>query len=611
MDMKQMRAQIKHVVVVMLENRSFDNLLGWLYDTDETSGLKHVPPLKPGEPPFHGLAGQDLKKLANSVGNLTVPPGRGVPVLFSPQYDPHEPYLHVNVQLFEQEKNPAPGTTPTMKGFLSDYATKWPTWDWDKDKDQIAEVMDCFMPAEAPVLNGLARFYAVSDLWYSSVPTQTNCNRAFANCGTSEGRTDNQGTFGEGKPFDSATIWNAMEAAKNESWRVYYLDTYPPITGTKCYTQYLFPKVGDTEHDPHFRKFGQFANDITGNDLPAYTFIEPQWTYRVGSVGQQGTDYHPPGGTTPGEVFLKSIYLALTANEELWKQTLLVVTFDEHGGTYDHYPPPGAIPPWGEGGKPPPVLEHDFKFDRFGVRVPTLFVSPWVERDTVLRADDDKPSFDHTSIIATVLDWQEIPRDIWTTIDKPNYLGARATDAPTFEGVLNAAAPRSDNLFAPISVSGNELGYTDRFWLQHVNSDWWLGPAETHLGEWYPLLYRDIKVKIYVECPGRSGAVRSGDIVKIKTTEKEVKNYDTLGAWETSHWVYWYVDDQYKGKEQWQILRKDGKLGPLRYGDEVYILNTFISFTRNWDGYGLQNDLKYPTWLSALWGRQPWKIAKP
>ncbi len=611
MDMKQMQEQIKHVVVVMLENRSFDNLLGWLYDTDETSGLKHVPPLKPGDPPFYGLAGQDLKKLANSAGELTVPPSRGVPVLFSPQYDPHEPYLHVNVQLFEQEKNPAPGTTPTMKGFLSDYATKWPTWDWDKDKDKIAEVMDCFMPAEAPVINGLGRFYGVSDLWYSSVPTQTNCNRAFANCGTSEGRTDNQGTFGEGKPFDSATIWNAMEAAKNESWRVYYIDTYPPITGSKCYTQYLFPKVGDANHDSHFRKFGQFANDIAGNDLPAYTFIEPQWTYRVGSVGQQGTDYHPPGGTTPGEVFLKDIYLALTANEELWKQTLLVITFDEHGGTYDHHPPRwGAKPPW-EGGKPPPVLEHDFKFDRFGVRVPTLFVSPWVEKDTVLRADDEKTPFDHTSIIATVLDWQDIPRATWTTIDKANYLGARASHAPTFEGVLNAAAPRSDNLFAPISVSGNELGYTDRFWLQHVNSDWWLGPAEIHLGEWYPLLYRDIKVKIYVECPGRSGAVRSGDIVKIKTTEKEVKNYDTLGAWETSHWVYWYVDDQYKGKEQWQILRKDGKLGPLRYGDEVYILNTFISFTTNWDGYGLQNDLKYPTWLSALWGRQPWKIAKP
>lgn len=608
MDMKQMREQIKHVVVVMLENRSFDNLLGWLYDTDETSGLKHIPPLTPGELPFHGLAGLNLGELANSVGDLTVPPSRGVPVLFSPQYDPHEPYLHVNVQLFGKQDNPASGTPATMKGFLSDYATKWSPRDWDKDKDQIAEVMDCFMPAEVPVINGLAQFYGVSDLWYSSVPTQTNCNRAFANCGTSEGRTDNQGTFGEGKPFPSATIWNAMEAAGNANWRVYYFDKYPPIRGDTCYTQYMFPEVGDKKHAAHFRAFGQFTKDIAGNDLPAYTFIEPQWTYRVGSMGQQGNDYHPPGGTTPGEMFLKTIYQALTGNEELWRQTLLVVTFDEHGGTYDHYPPPwGAKPPW-EGGKPPQDPEHGFKFDRFGVRVPTLFVSPWVEQGTVLRAETGQTPFDHTSVIATVLDWQDIPRSDWTTMGGANYLGARTKNAPTFEGVLNADALRKDNLFTPIPVSGNELVYTDRLYLQHIPSSNWVGPFKSHLNEWYPILYPDQKIEIYFECPGRSGAVRSGDIVKIKTTEK-VKNYNTLGAWETSSWVYWYEDDQYEGKEQWQILRTDGKLGPLHFGDEIYILNTSVSFTRNWDGYGLQSDPKNPTWITTLWGRQPWKIA--
>ena len=611
MNMDKMRKEIKHVVVVMLENRSFDNLLGWLYDTDETSGLKHIPPLKPDECPFYGLAGQDLKKLANSAGNLTFPPRRGVEVLYSPQTDPHEPYLHVNVQLFGQEDNPAPKTIPTMKGFLKDYATKWSHRDWDKDQEKIREVMDCYMPAEAPVINGLAQFYGVSDLWYSSIPTQTNCNRAFANCGTSEGRTDNQGFFGEGKPFDSATIWNAMEADNNKSWRVYYIDTYPPLTGTKCYTQHMFPKVGDTGHDCHFRKFGHFADDIAGGDLPAYTFIEPKWTYKFGSFGQQGNDYHPPGGTTPGELFLKDIYLALTGNQDLWKQTLLVVTFDEHGGTYDHYAPPwGAIPPWKDS-EFLPLLEHDFEFDRFGVRVPTLFVSPWVEAGTVLRADDGQPPFDHTSIIKTVLDWQGIHPDIWTTVGKPNYLGARATNAPTFEGVLNADEARSDNLFAPIPPSRDGLVYTGRFWLQHTPSDYWIGPFEKRDFEYYPTLAPENKaVKIYVECPGRSGVVRSGDIVKIKTTEEAVKSYDTLGAWETSEWVYWYEDEQRKGKEQWQIRRKDGKLGPLENGDVVYILNTFIGVVTNWDGYGLQNDPNdHPTLISARRGGQRWKIS--
>ncbi len=190
---------------------------------------------------------------------------------------------------------------------------------------------------------------------------------------------------------------------------------------------------------------------------------------------------HPPGGTTPGELFLKNIYQALTGNEDLWRQTLLVITFDEHGGTYDHSPPPwGAIPPW-EGGKPAPDIEHDFEFDRFGVRVPTLFVSPWVEPGTVLRADDGQPPFDHTSVIATVLDWQDIRRSDWTTMGGANYLGARAKNAPTFQGVLNAEAPRDDNLFAPLAVTGNELAYADRLYLQHVPSSDWIGPSKATL----------------------------------------------------------------------------------------------------------------------------------
>ena len=115
MNMDKMRKEIDHVIVVILENRSFDNLLGWLYDTEETSGLKHIPPLKSGECPFYGLAGQDLEKLANSAGKLTFPPRRGVEVLFSPQSDPHEPYLHVNVPLASGRRAAAPASLPGLQ----------------------------------------------------------------------------------------------------------------------------------------------------------------------------------------------------------------------------------------------------------------------------------------------------------------------------------------------------------------------------------------------------------------------------------------------------------------------------------------------------------------
>ncbi|HVG58635.1 MAG TPA: alkaline phosphatase family protein, partial [Hyalangium sp.] len=150
-----------------------------------------------------------------------------------------------------------------------------------------------------------------------------------------------------------------------------------------------------------------------------------------------GNSYHPPGENAPGEKYLKDLYDRLTANPAVWEKTLLIVSFDEHGGTYDHVPPPwGATPPWGHG-EPGHALEHGFKFDRFGVRVPTLFVSPYIERGTVIRSSTDVP-FDHTSMIATVLTWMGVPRSAWTS------LGHRVANAPTFEKVINRQTPRTD-----------------------------------------------------------------------------------------------------------------------------------------------------------------------
>lgn len=605
MDMATMRETIDHVVVLMLENRSFDNLLGWLYDTSQSASLTYVPPLGKGDPQFEGLAAQDLASLANSFGNNTVPPSKGVPVLYSPQVDPHEPYLHVNAQLFGSQDNPAPNTPATMKGFLADYATKWSSRDWDEDKDDIAQVMDCFMPAEAPVINGLAGFYGVSDSWFSSVPTQTNTNRAFANCGTSLGRTDNTGFLSQGAPFTTPTIWNAMEAAGKGTWRVYAQEPYPlipqsPFDVASSYTQFMFPDVAGSAYRANFRTYQtDFFADVSNGDLPSYTFIEPKWTYKGSNLGIQGNDYHPPGGTTPGELFLKQVYQALSGNPDVWNKCLLIVTFDEHGGTYDHVPPPwGAQPPWGSS-TPPFTCEHGFGFDRFGVRVPTVFISPWVSEGTVVRSGKDTP-FDHTSIISTVLTWLDIPQSQWN-------LGQRVASAPTFESALNAPQARTDNLYTPVPVSGQLLGYGASFCLQHVETGQYIGAYEEYRREYYPLL-SDTPVTLQLTNATSSGAVMSGDIVKLKTTESGVDAYDTLGAWVTSTWVYWYEDEDYSGKEQWQLIRTDGTLGPLSIGDEVYVVNTYSAFAHLWDGYGLQPDPKNPTWIMANRGRDAWRI---
>lgn len=122
-----------------------------------------------------------------------------------------------------------------------------------------------------------------------------------------------------------------------------------------------------------------------------------------------------------------------------WNDTLFIVNFDEHGGTYDHVAPPwNAAVPWGgDSATPAPTQsELGFGFDRYGVRVPLILVSPYIEANTVFRAGPATP-FDHASVIATILTMTGIPRSDWK-------LGNRVQNAPTFEWVLTRSAPRTD-----------------------------------------------------------------------------------------------------------------------------------------------------------------------
>ena len=146
----------------------------------------------------------------------------------------------------------------------------------------------------------------------------------------------------------------------------------------------------------------------------------------------QGNDYHPPTWVGPGEDFVNKVYEALIANTNAWARTLLIITFDEHGGTYDHVDPGwGAVQPDNYQGA------NGFLFNRYGVRVPTLLVSPWIPAGTVFRAATGSAHpFDHTSLIATILKWKRVD-------PKQAGLGERVASAPTFEDALGDE-PRSD-----------------------------------------------------------------------------------------------------------------------------------------------------------------------
>jgi phospholipase C len=559
--------RIQHVVFLMLENRSFDNAVGYAYRGPGDEPKHHIPGLAPGEPVFDGLGWQDTKKLANPlvVGGSTryVPPSPGVGAMNVPSWDPHEDFNPVTNQLFGSPEPPVPGTKPDMKGFLADYASQWkPPFDTDQLR-QIEQVMQMHTPADLPILNGLARFYALSDRWFSSVPSETNPNRAFSLAGTSMGRADN-GPLALDR-FHTDTIFNVLSELGRSDWRIFWEDVFPPVVGIWPYTRDIFPNLQPSEFDEHFLGMEQFFTLAETGRLPLLSYLEPRWTLMEGSVGFQGDDYHPPGDCTPGEALLARVYRAVTADRAAWEKTLLIVTFDEHGGTYDHVSPPWkAMPPWGHE-QPGFPLEYDFGFDRFGVRVPALLISPWVEKETIFRSGTDVP-FDHTSVLATLLKWDRVEGD-------PRMMGQRTACAPTFEKVLTRSTPRTDNFFDPKPPPplGTVVQYGDPFYLG-TGTDRYLTLAYSGATRWFAQLAHSEAISHDFRLG--YGNVLSGAIVQVHTTELNVGEENFLGAWKDENDCYYFESDYTPDypQQKWRVTRADGAPGqPLRYGDSVYL----------------------------------------
>lgn len=431
--MSQILAGVEHVVVVMLENRSLDNMLGSMY----ANGAQPSLVLPAGSPvDFDGLKA-GFANPTNS-GSFSGEPPVSVPVALTvssptvPDPDPAETFANVSYQLFGPQ-SPSPQPRWPMQGFLVNYQTTGTT--------QPNQIMQCHGSTQVPVLAALARNYAVSDAWFASVPSQTWPNRAFVHAGTSNGRVDN-GDVPDPLAWNVRTIFNVLTDIA-VSWTVYH-DTVlvPPLT------RMMFPQLVPPGFDGNFRGFDDFVADCANDRLPQYSFIEPSFLL-------EPNDQHPPHDINAGEAFLHAIWTAVSTSAAFAK-TLLVITYDEHGGCYDHVLPPfGATPP-DESSSPG---DQGFGFDRFGVRVPTVLVSPRIAPGTVFRSGTGTP-FDHTSILATLRDW--LP------IGKADMLGsARIAAAPTLDPVLTLGTPRTDVptlaspptqfISTPTSVPANSL----------------------------------------------------------------------------------------------------------------------------------------------------------
>jgi phospholipase C len=395
-----MAADIQHVVVLMLENRSFDCMLGRLY---------------PDDPDYQGLTLKEFNTYAGSAfgvwNDVTLTP-------FSaslPDPDPGELFTDMNLQLFGRAGRTA--ARPDMSGFAESYATQ------SKDgSHHPSAVMHYFTPEQVPVISKLARSFGVCDQWFASAPCQTWPNRFFAHTGTSLGHVDNS-TFPV--PFDAPSLFGRLQE-QGKSWRVYFHDVPQSIMLKDVWLHALL----------HYRLFDQFLADAHTGALPNYSFIEPRYFADL-FKNLIPNDAHPPHDVIYGEQLIARVYNALRSSP-CWGQTLFIITYDEHGGCYDHVPPPAAVSP------DDVVANADgFDFNTYGVRVPAVVVSPYIPAGTKIRAAVDGEGsgvpFDHTSIIKTVCE----------VFGLGGALTERDAAAPSLLGVLSLAAPTNGG---PVSI---------------------------------------------------------------------------------------------------------------------------------------------------------------
>jgi phospholipase C len=366
----------------MLENRSFDHMLGFcsVSGTDAVSGnptgINGLVSPAAGVVTSNTFGGQQF--------SVTTPADYAMPV------DPGHEFPDVREQLCGPGAvYPAGGAYPAIvnTGFVASYVAAYTA---AGVKSSPGEIMKCYDTAsQLPVLNRLAQEFVVCDNWYSSMPGPTWPNRFFVHA-ASAGGLDHSPTTGEiaqwetveGFSFPNGTIFDRMNS-KGVKWRLYAGDDFPMLGALKGI---LLPQV---------HCYADFADDVARSDYPAsYTFIEPSYGHVLADY-KCGTSQHPLDDVTRGEVLIKCTYEAIR-NSPPWNKSLLIITWDEHGGFFDHVAPPAAVTP--EDTAPGTGYnQYGFTFEQYGVRVPAIAVSPLIPRNLI-----DHRLYDHSSIPATL-----------------------------------------------------------------------------------------------------------------------------------------------------------------------------------------------------------------
>lgn len=403
---------VEHIFVLMLENRAFDHMLGFaeIHGRDaETGGATQVNGLTGSESNVFNGSTYLVSKLADTV----------MPV------DPGHEFTNVLEQLCGQDANyPRGGTYPPIdnSGFVASYVASG-------GASAPGEVMKCFAPEQLPVLVALAEEFAVCDNWHASMPGPTWPNRMFVHAGSSGGLDHSPSgqeiveweTIG-GFQFKAGSIFDALKH-KGVSYRLYGGDDFPMVAALK----------GISLFDNHH--YSTLAGDLDGSSFPySYVFIEP--SYDVLNEYRNSTSQHPLTDVTLGENLIKETYEAIRKSA-IWETSVLIITWDEHGGFYDHVTPTTAVAP-GDADPNGKYSQFGFTFEQYGPRVPAVVVSPLIPKNTI-----DHRLYDHASIPAAI-----------EAVFGVNSLTARDRQANSPHQLLSLTAPRPDAPMTLPSLAG-------------------------------------------------------------------------------------------------------------------------------------------------------------
>lgn len=412
-----MTEKIEHVFVLMLENRSFDHMLGFSPIRGQT--IQGVPAQIDGligKDMFNLEPGTGVRELASTPAEYKIPSENCDPPhefedvltqLCGPgsRYDPNIPYPAIN-----------------SSGFIAAYG--------EAGSASPRSIMRCFEALQLPLLNALAAEFAVCDRWFSSMPGPTWPNRFFVHAASSAGLDDSPSSFEtatdtavSGYAFEHGTIFDALDD-KGLDWEIVGCD--------KTLFLQSFSLRGMTRNwfRGRFIHFDGFVRKLANQNYnPAYVFIEPNWGHMLPGTGSDftcGNSQHPLDDVTRGEALIKTVYEAIR-NSPLWEKSVLILTYDEHGGFYDHVAPPGTVAPGDR------ILDrsnnhNDFDFRQLGVRVPAVVISPWILRGTI-----DSRVFDHSAVPALIERVNDIEPLTW-----------RDEAASDLRDLLALPSPRTD-----------------------------------------------------------------------------------------------------------------------------------------------------------------------